>query len=289
MNSPFVRRQRLAAELRTLREDRGMTAEQLSRLLHMSRMKISKLENARVRPNVGEIMNILDCLEVEGNKRNEIIHVARGAAEKGWWTSFGDAMDSRQCLFADVESGAATIREYSQFKVPSCLQTRDYASFLIETAMPRADASCAPERALEARLHRQKQLLASGGPRYEVVIDEIVMRRRTAPPQVMIGQLRHLSEIATRHPHITLRIMPLAADFSGRPLPDAAFSVYTFPDPNDPSIVLIDTLGTEIVHIKPNDVAAYSRQYESLREVALSAAASLGLLTDLIGELRSSS
>jgi transcriptional regulator with XRE-family HTH domain len=100
MTSPFVRRRRLAAELRTLREERGLTADKVSRLIHQSRMKISKLENAHIRPDLADVMKILDVLGVTGDKWHEIIRIARDAAEKGWWDSFGDAMGDRQRLYA---------------------------------------------------------------------------------------------------------------------------------------------------------------------------------------------
>ncbi|RAY11778.1 hypothetical protein DPM19_27730 [Actinomadura craniellae] len=66
MTSPFVRRRRLGAELRVLREKRGMTADELSRRLCRSRAKLSKLENAHVRPDLAEVMKILDILEITG-------------------------------------------------------------------------------------------------------------------------------------------------------------------------------------------------------------------------------
>ncbi|WP_433325988.1 helix-turn-helix domain-containing protein [Spirillospora sp. CA-294931] len=286
MNSPFVRRHRLAVELRALREERGLTAESLSDLLHVSRMKVSKLENAHIRPNLAEIMKILDCLEVKGDKRDEIIDVARGAAEKGWWTGFSDAMDYSQRLFTDAESGATEVREFSQFAIPSVLQSRNYIHSAIKTALARSEFSFTPERALEAQLRRQEQFLAPEGPRYEVVIDEIAIRRPTAPLPVMVSQLRHLVEMATRHPRVTIRILPLTADFSGHILPTSGFSIYNFPDPSDPSIVFAETLGQHVVHIKPERVGKYRRQYKNLREIALSATTSLGLLTDLADDLR---
>src|SRR5947208_1383333 len=109
MTSPFVRRRRLAAELRSLREERGLTADEVAQRLHQSRMKVSKLENARVRPDLAEVMKILDVLSVRGAKWEEIVRIARDAAERGWWDAYGDSMGERQRIYADIESGAKTI------------------------------------------------------------------------------------------------------------------------------------------------------------------------------------
>lgn len=59
MPSPYVRRRQLAAEIRKLRESRGLTADGLASLMFYNRAKISRLENAQRRPDLAEIMNIL--------------------------------------------------------------------------------------------------------------------------------------------------------------------------------------------------------------------------------------
>ncbi|WP_433334531.1 helix-turn-helix domain-containing protein [Spirillospora sp. CA-294931] len=286
MTSPFIRRRRLAAELRALREERDLTAENLSGLLHISRMKISKLENAHIRPNLAEIMKILEVLNVTGDKWHEIITIARDAAEKGWWDGYGDAMGSRQRLYADIESGATTVREYNQFTIPGVLQTPEFIEFIIEMAKAEGPIDFVAERLIEARLRRQEHLLGPKGPRYEVILDEVVIRRPTAPPHIMLGQLRSLIEVAERHPRITLYVLPLAADFTGRLLPKSAFFLFDFPDPADPPMTVVDTVSTDIVHIEPDEVMRYNQRYEHLRQVALSAAASLGLLTDTADDLQ---
>src|SRR4051812_14410599 len=45
--NPTVRRRRLGAELRRLREQKGMTAEEVAQQLLVSQSKISRLENGR--------------------------------------------------------------------------------------------------------------------------------------------------------------------------------------------------------------------------------------------------
>ena len=160
MTSPFVRRRRLAVELRALREERGLTAEQVAKRIHQSRMKVSKLENAHIRPDLAEVMKILDVMEVTGEQWHEIIRIARDAAERGWWDSYGDAMGSRQRMYADLESGANTIREYHQATIPAVLQTQDSVWFMVEMAKAEGTIDFAPERLMEARLRRQNSCSA---------------------------------------------------------------------------------------------------------------------------------
>jgi hypothetical protein len=51
-------------------------------------------------------------------------------------------------------------------------------------------------------------------------------------------------------------------------------------------MAIVDTVTTDIVHIAHEEVARYTQRYEHLQQAALSAAASLGLLTDAADQLQ---
>ncbi|WUH97053.1 helix-turn-helix transcriptional regulator [Spirillospora sp. NBC_00431] len=262
-----------------------MTADDLARRIYRSRMTISKLENARTRPDVRDIVKIMKILDVTGDKFDAIFQIACDAADRGWWDSYGDAMGPRQRIYADLESGAANIREYNQFTIPGVLQTPDFISFMIEMAVAEGENAFIADRLVEARLRRQAHLLGENGPRYEVILDEVVIRRPAAPPEVMLAQLRSLIETATRHPYVTVLVLPISADFTGRLLPKSAFFLFDFKDPADPPMAVVDTVSTDIVHIDHDEVMRYNQRYEHLRQAALSGAASLGLLADAADDL----
>ncbi|HEV7934075.1 MAG TPA: helix-turn-helix transcriptional regulator [Actinomadura sp.] len=285
MTSPFVRRRRLAAELRALREEKGMTAGRLSQLLHQSRMKVSRLENAHIRPDLAEVMKILDIMGVTGDKWNEVVRIARDAAERGWWDSFGDAMGPRQRLYADLESGASSIREYNQTAVPGVLQTPEFTWALVDLDRGEGPIGYVPERMAQARLQRQRTVLHLDGPVYEVVLDELVVRRLTVPAAVMAAQLAHLIEVASVEPRVTVRVLPFDAPLVGGLLPKSSFTLYTFPDPQDPPMAVVDTAATDIVHTDEPEAARYTGHYDRLRRAALSPADSLTLLGKVADQL----
>lgn len=52
-------------------------------------------------------------------------------------------------------------------------------------------------------------LTRPGGPRDEVVLDELAIRRPAAPPEVAAAQLDHLITLGHDHPQITNRVPPL--------------------------------------------------------------------------------
>ncbi|MEO3824126.1 helix-turn-helix transcriptional regulator [Actinomadura sp. B10D3] len=280
MVSPYVRRQRLAAELRKLREERGMMADELAKRIHYSRMKISRLENAHGRPDVADVITILDSLSVPENQWTQIVRLAHDAAAKGWWDSYGNAMGARHRLYADLESGTDSIREYNLSAIPGILQTTEYTSSLIEITKKEGQLDFQPEKMMQARLKRQEVLLRPNGPTYEFVIDEVVIRRRTVPRAVMATQLQHMVKVVAAEPRFTLRVLPVHADMEGALLPKATFALYTFPDPVDPPMAVVDTITTDLIHTERREVRRYIQRYEDLARGALPPQDSLALLTE---------
>src|SRR5918998_1583876 len=86
MISPYVRRLRLAAELRALRTHAGVTHVQLAKQIGQSRAQISRLENGHV-VDQDDVMKILDALGVDDERWTQIMTIAREAGERGWWES----------------------------------------------------------------------------------------------------------------------------------------------------------------------------------------------------------
>ncbi|NVI88366.1 helix-turn-helix transcriptional regulator [Actinomadura sp. BRA 177] len=285
MTSPFVRRRRLATELRTLREQSGMTADELAGRIYRSRMTVSKLENARCRPDVRDIVKIMKILGVTGEKFDEILKIACDASDRGWWDSYGDAMGARQRMYSDLESGAASIHQYNQLALPGLLQCVEYHWALIELdRLEGSETNYVPEKSVEARQRRQQNIFRQGGPALEIVIDEFVLKRLAVPPEVMATQLRHMVQLVTHEPRFTVRVLPLDARVPPGRLPGSAHSIYTFPDAEDPKLVVAETSNC-LVHNTPDQVAVYERLHDRLRQAALPALESLSLLTDTADRL----
>ncbi|WP_021596702.1 helix-turn-helix domain-containing protein [Actinomadura welshii] len=278
MTSPFVRRRRLGAELRTLREQSGMTADELARRIYRSRMTISKLENARCRPDIGDIVKIMKILGVTGDRFDALFKIACDAAERGWWDNYGDAMGPRQRMYADLESGATSIRGYNQFGVPGILQTSEFSLALIELDKADGPLDYHPDRMMAARRQRQEIALGANGPSYELVLDEFVIRRLAVPASVMSRQLAYLIEKATNEPRLTVHVLPIDARVEGGFLARSTFSIYTFPDEQDPQVAVADTVNTDVAHTDEPEVARYVELYRRLRDASLSAVSSLTLL-----------
>ena len=74
--SPTVRRRRLAAELRRLRERAGLTGDQVAERAGWSASKVSRIENAHTAPRAREVMVLLALYDVEGWHADELLALA---------------------------------------------------------------------------------------------------------------------------------------------------------------------------------------------------------------------
>lgn len=284
MISPYVRRLRLMDELRTLRNEAGLTTAQLATMIGQSRQQISRLENGHD-PDLDDVMKILEALKVDGDRWTEIVNIAREAGERGWWES-NRGMGERQALYANLEAGAVTIREYQQTFPPGLLQTAEYARARNDAEATLQTTKADPEKVVDGRAGRQRMLRRPGGPTYEVILDEIAIRRPAAPDEVLKAQLEHLVEAGADGSRFSIRVLPVTARIESFTVPRCTFSLYTFADPRDPMVVAIDTVTSDLVLTKPSEAAPYDELYRRLCNAALSVEDSLTLLKQTAAELR---
>lgn len=279
MISPYVRRLRLAAELRALRAEAGLTHQQLAAKIGQSRAQISRLENGHV-VDQNDVMKILEALDVEGERWTGIMTIAREAGERGWWES-NRFMGDRQARCANLEAGASAIREYQMTFVPGLLQTPDYTRARADAEQVTGPIDYRPDKAVEARLGRQRMLRRPAGPDYAVIIDEAAIRRRAAPAEVVKAQLYNLTATVNGTRNITLRVLPVEADVEGYGVPRSAFSIYRYAD--DPTVVTVDTVTDDLVLTDltdGQDVKLYEDLYDRLTAAAWSLDESLEFLIE---------
>jgi transcriptional regulator with XRE-family HTH domain len=277
--SPYVRRLRLAAEIRALRSRAALTGDQLAKRIGGRRVAISRLENGHV-IDQADVIKILDVCGVDGDEWTKIMTITREACEDGWWESY-KTMGDRQAMYANLEAGATSIREYQQIYIPGLLQTPEYAQARTdpETALEQLSDGT-PDGIVAGRLMRQRMFRRPGGPDYESIVDELAIRRLSAPPTVMKKSLYHMATLANDNPKVTLRVLPIDARIESYAPPSTSFTIYTFADPEDPVVVAVATITAEFFLTEPADVTPYVELFDRLRKQALSEASSLDLVTE---------
>ena len=83
--SPMVRRRRLAAELRGIRESQGKSGDAVAAALRWSPSKVSRYELARTSLKPQEVERLLDYYGVTGSRRELLLTLAQDASRRGWW------------------------------------------------------------------------------------------------------------------------------------------------------------------------------------------------------------
>lgn len=265
MISPHVRRIRLANELKNLRTEAGITHEELAKRIGQSRAQISRLENGHI-VDQADIIKILDALGASGDRWTRIMTIAREAGERGWWES-NKSMGERQSMYANLEAGAVHIREYQMTFIPGLLQTLEFSEARLEAGKLRGYSSNI-QKVLEARSGRQRMLRRPGGPHYEVIIDELAIRRPTVPDEALKAQLYHLTARINGDDNVTVLVLPVDARMEAFNVPRSAFSLYDYHDPDDPTVVAVDTVNEDLIYTEDSKVKKYLELYDHIRAAA---------------------
>jgi transcriptional regulator with XRE-family HTH domain len=210
--SPPVRRLRLAAELRRLRNRSGKTADQVGRALGWSKAKVSRYELARSGLKPADVAMLLDLYGVRGSQREQLLTLAEEATRKGWWDAYADILTEEHRAFIGLEAEATSMQHWQVNVVPGMLQTEQYAWEVFSGYQKVAVIPPSViQRRVETRLIRQQLLTREEPVELTAVLDESVLHRRRGGRSVMYAQLQRLAEVSER-PNVTVRILPLARD-----------------------------------------------------------------------------
>jgi len=258
--SPTVRRRRLAAELREIRESKGKSGDAVAAALKWSPSKISRYERARTGLQPREVERLLDYYEITGARRTLLLALAEDAAQKGWWEEFADELSADYQQFIGLEHEASSIAIWHVDVVPGLLQTQAYARHIISSYSrvdPRAPGMV--ERLVRVRMRRQQVLNREPELQLSVVLDESVLKRRIGDELVMYEQLQRLVREAER-PNLTLQVLPLDAQHT---VFGESFVIFSFG--SDADAMLQDVVSTE--HLR-NDYSLEGERETYLHRIA---------------------
>jgi len=279
--SPTVRERRLARALRHLREEAGLTIEDVAEKLEISPSTVSRMETAQVGVRPRDLRFLLDMYEITDAERDQLLQIARERRQQQWWQEYADLPN---IAVAGLEEDASTIWQYSTQLVPGLLQTEAYARAVLEAI--RLDAKPGDiERRLELRIHRQERLTSENAPEYWVVLDEAVVRRQVGGPSVMAEQLGHLTEVA-RLPNVTLQVLPFTSgEHAGM---DGEFTILHYRESSDPDVVYIENTGNDVYLENPEVTRRYNKIFDHLRAAAQNPGESIRTLGTIQSQLEES-
>src|SRR5581483_7562010 len=207
---PTVLRILLGAQLRRLREARGMTLGEAGEVIRASHSKISRLETGRVSFKDRDIADLLTFYGVTDEEEREALRtLARRANAPGWWHDYSDVVTGWFEAYVGLEEVATQVRAYQVQFVPGLLQTEDYAR-AVTMLRHSADPPKEIEMRIGLRMARQQILTRPEPPNLWVVLDEAVLRRPIGSRAVMRAQLKHMLELSERQ-NVTIQLIPFNA------------------------------------------------------------------------------
>ena len=277
--SPTVRRRRLAAELRGIRESKGRSGDSVAAALKWSASKISRYERARTGLRPREVERLLDYYEITGQRRELLLGLAEDAAQKGWWEEFSDSLSGDYQQFICLEHEATSIAIWHVDVVPGLLQTEVYARHIISSysriePVPPGMIG----RLVKVRMRRQ-QILSREERQLSVVLDESVLKRRIGDDPVMYEQLRHLAGEADRS-NLTLQVLPLDAQHT---VFGESFVIFGFVADSDAmlqEVVSTEQLKSGFTLEGERDTYLHRIAFQMLADAALDPAASRTLILE---------
>jgi transcriptional regulator with XRE-family HTH domain len=260
--SPTVRQRELGTRLRQLRTELGLTVDDVGEKLLCSATKISRMETGARRPSLRDVRDLCGVYGVDEPTSAELMDLTRKAREQGWWSQYDDL---KLDPYIGLEQAATSITSFTMYYVPALLQTEDYARAIIKAIAPKMDPRIHQQR-VEARLRRQQLLAQDKPPRYRVLLDEAVLRRRVGGSAVMAAQLGKILELELDG-KATVQVIPF--DIGAHAAQDSNFVLLDFEEPL-PSVVFVEGLTNNLLQERKDDLERYREAVEYLRDSALS-------------------
>jgi transcriptional regulator with XRE-family HTH domain len=271
VRSPTVRRRELGAVLRALRQERGLTVEQVAGRLLCSPSKVSRMETGQRGATLRDVRDLCEIYGVsEETQVSRLMDLARGGKEHGWWQSYDLSEFS---TYVGLEADATSTKYYQSTVIPGLLQTADYARAMHEVVRPELD----PERInqlVKVRLMRQELLKRDPPLAVSAIFDEAALHRLVGGAPTMRAQLERLIELS-RLPHVTIRVIPYEA--GAHQAMDSTFRILEFGSAV-PDVVYVEGLVGFLYLDRAQDVTRYEEVFERLTGIALSPKESIELI-----------
>jgi len=268
--SPTVRRRELGAMLRSLRNERGLTVDQVAAELLCSPSKVSRMETGQRGATPRDIRDLCQLYDVtDAGERERLMMLAREGRQQGWWQSFSLPYKT----FIGLEQEATSMKIYHSAVVPGLLQIGDYTRGIHGSGVPQLDAAEVEERVAE-RATRQQLLTRENPPQIEMFLDQAVLERPIGGPGVMYEQLNSILA-AAKLPNVTVQVLPY--EVGAHPALESNFIILAY-DGEAPTVVYVEGLVGGLYLERPPEVERYLQVSDILSSLALSPQDSVTLL-----------
>ncbi|MFD7896506.1 helix-turn-helix domain-containing protein [Streptomyces sp. NPDC059743] len=213
--SPLTARRKLGNELRKLRDQQGLTTEEVGAHLNCHNSKVSRIEKAKRACTKKDFEGLMELFGVEDPLLSELNDLMVKGRQRvpPWWHAFKDVISANYEEFLAYEAEATRCSEYQPLLIPGLLQTASYARKVTGDGY----AALGPDQVdslVEVRMRRQERLREDDALFFEAVVTEAALRLLVGGAEVMREQLRHLIEVSERD-NVRFRVIPFEAGEKG--------------------------------------------------------------------------
>lgn len=279
-HSPIASRRELGVLLRTLRQEKGLTLEQVANHLMCSTNKVRGMEASFRAGTLRDVRDLCDLYGVTTKvERDRLMQLAEEGKQQGWWQSY----ELGYATYVGLEAEAVIISGFQSSVVHGLLQTADYARAGHEGTMPRLSPDQI-EMQIKAKLIRQRILTQDNPPRLAAVLDEAALHRMVGGRQVMAAQLARILEMSDL-PNVVVQVLPF--ELGAHPAAESNFTILELPNPT-PGVVYVEGLIGSVYLERAEDLKRYREIFNRLQSIALSPKKSANLIANLSRSCRGS-
>jgi transcriptional regulator with XRE-family HTH domain len=265
-------RTELAATLRRLREDVGLSGVEAARRAGLSQSAVSRLETGRRVPTVKEVTALCKAYRVDAGTRAELVSLAREMEEGTTSSRIVLQNPARlQERIGRIEGSSALLRSFQPTMVIGLTQTPEYAVAITEPDL-RGEKR---DEAVRARLVRQSIL--DTDRLFTLVHTEGALRWHLHSPALMADQMDHLAEVANR-PNVRAGVIPWDR-------PTNTYTRHGFHLYDSKAVIATTELGMAFI-TDPVQVGHYERRFAELEAAAVFGDAAREVFTRLADEYR---
>jgi transcriptional regulator with XRE-family HTH domain len=266
-------REQFGTRLRRLRRDAGLNGKQLAAVLSWPPSKLSKIELGRQAPTADEVAAWVRATDPRADLDTLLadLHTLR-VESTPWHRQLRGGHTRRQRASITLERSAVMIRAFEPAVIPGLLQTADYARQLLTRLAALHGLDPDVEPGVRARMRRQ-QVLYEPGKQLRFLLTEAALRYLPCTLTTLRGQLDRLLAVAGLDT-VDLAVVPFGVEL---PM-TTSHGFWIFDD----SLVLVETLSSELSLRDAEDINLYTRHFSALWAVALHGDDTRRLITRLI-------
>jgi transcriptional regulator with XRE-family HTH domain len=209
----------LAAMLKHLRKQAGLSGVRLAARCNMSQSKISRIESNKGHPSLLDVEQLLRGLNASAAIAAEVMAIAR-IVQTEWQGGRAlrrKGLDKKQLQLAGLEANSTRFRYFLLSMITGLLATPEYVRASLAQAPPEQQT-----KAVVMKLDRQR-VLFDRSKQFTFILTEQAIRYPLVPPAELAMQIDRLASF-THQPNIRIGVIPIGVHFTSGAL--NTFTVY---------------------------------------------------------------